>query len=254
MTQIGEGVAVSIDSSGSKKCIFCGEDHQDEEPESPTTFGRDMNMLKKEGRKYTIENYSAYYPGTDKPPLVEWEQRSIYGYKAAAHHCIALCTLDNHPISGELKAAGYDPNRGSNCSWLPYSKLQFVRARAYNRPLQKHRGGHTKAYFDKVEIHVEKVVNKIEEKFCFINKKATKDKVLRYMENQEKAIWLGLANPVLKAYHLYNHSYLDPGKPWGAYEQEAGKTKSDVLGHLVDVEDDQKAESDSADDPENIVL
>lgn len=250
MTQIGETVAI-IPSGGTEKCVFCQKNHQQEKAAGAHKFERDMDMLKKQGRTYSIANYADRYPGAHLPPLVEWQSDITHtgGYKAAAHHCIALKTASAHEISGELNEAGYNPNRGSNCSWLPYSKIQFSRARAYNKPLQKHRGGHTDAYFDKVLEHLDKVGKMIKNDFCDKDKTADKAILLEYMEIQEKAIWQGLAKHKMKAYHLYNTSYLDPDATWGTHEYEEGKTKQDVIGSPSTI-DDADAENESADDPE----
>jgi len=256
MTQIGEAVAVII-AGGEEKCAFCGKDHQKEEAAEKTTFKRNMTTLKKEGRAYSIENYSVFYPSEKLPPLVEWDKephKSLTkgGYKAAAHHSIALCSLDNHAISGELKEAGYDPNRGSNCAWLPYSDSQFSRARAYDRPLQKHRGKHIAIYFTQVEMHLEKISSIVEKVFCNNNKTPSKEKVLYYMLLQEKAIWSRLKNPRKVEYHLYVESYLEPSltdAPWGTYEYEKDKNMHDLLG-MAESSDDDSAESDNKDDPE----
>lgn len=255
MAQIGENISIAIDTDGVEKCVFCGKNHQDEQAASPTTFSRDMAKLKREGREYTIENYASFYPSVEAPPLVEWDKDNIIGYKAAAHHCIALSSVSNHSISGELKKAGYDPNRGSNCSWLPYSKLQFIRARAYEKPLQKHRGGHTQAYFNRVSIHIKNVSKRVKNNFCLLEEKISYEELLEYMEVEENNIWRGIASSKLKAYHLYNHSYLEPSlsaAPWGAYSDEEGKEKTDIFIELSDLDDDVLAENDSRDDPETI--
>ena len=250
MTQIGESVAI-IPPGGTEKCVFCHKDHQKKKAASKHNFARDMGMLKKEGRAYSIQNYSSYYPGANIPPLTEWQSDISLtgGYKAAAHHCIALKTVSDHESSGELKEAEYNPNRGSNCSFLPYSKIQFSRARAYNKPLQKHRGGHTDAYFDKVREHLDRVGKLIKADFCDNEQTADKATLLYYMQLQESAIWRGLAKHKMKAYHLYNTSYLDPDAPWGDHEYEEGKSKEDVIGS-ASTPDDEIAEHESADDPE----
>lgn len=251
MTQIGEAVAI-IPPGGKEKCVFCQKDHQEKKAAAKSTFDRDMTKLKKEGRAYSIENYSSYYPGANLPPLVEWEADILKtgGYKAAAHHCIALKTVSNHKISGELKEAGYNPNRGSNCSWLPYSQIQFSRARAYKKPMQKHRGGHTDAYFDKVLEHVDNVSKLIKNDFCDNEKTADKETLLRYMGLEEESIWRGLAKHKMRAYHLYNTSYLNPDAKWGEHDYEKGKTEHDVIG-MPSTADDAKAENESSDDPED---
>lgn len=256
MTQIGESVSVAIDSAGDKKCIFCGKDHQDEEPAPKHEFPRNMNTLKKEGRKATIDlGRSARYPDEQKPPLVEWGKKITQtgGYKAAAHHCVALKSVSSHEISGELNNAGYDPNRGSNCIWLPYSRVQFIRARAYHKPLQKHRGGHTNQYFTTVGKHIDNVAENVAKFFCTADEKADKERLLRYMGQQENNLWLGVSSAKRNAYHLYNKSFLDPKADWGSYDEEKGKTPSDYLGEPVSpavVADDTKAEAESAEDPE----
>lgn len=252
MTQLGEGISVVIDKPGNEKCVFCKKDHQDTKKAGPAKFERDMTKLKNEGRAYTIENYSSRYPAIDIPPLVKWEKdiTKTGGYKAAAHHCIALKCASKHELSGEFKAAGYDPNRGSNCSWLPYSQVQFSRARAYLKPLQKHRGGHTDAYFEKVDEHLDKITKLIKKKFCTDNKKAGKETMLNYLLLQEKDIWQGLADPGMNAYHLYNKSYLDPKAGWGTFDYEKGKTEGEVKGTPSPADDDNKAEKESKNDPE----
>jgi len=251
MTQIGEGIAV-IPPGGKEKCCFCGKDHQEKKAAPKAEFPRNMSKLKSEGRTYSIANYSSSYPGVDKAPLIEWQSdiNSTGGYKAAAHHCIALKCASKHEISGELKAAGYDPNRGSNCSWLPFSSLQFSRARAYNKALQKHSGGHTEAYFTKVDLHIDQVAKLIKNNFCDDDKQGSKDELLEYMLMQEKAIWNGLAKHKLKSYHLYNHSYLDPSAPWGAFPAEIGKTPEQLIDGGSVLLDDQAAEAENANDPE----
>ena len=109
MTQIGESVSLIVDTGGDKEtCIFCESDHQDEAPAPAHNFGRDMSKLKREGRRETISlGRSPHYPDEEKPPLVEWPKdiTRIGGYKAAAHHCVALKTASAHRISGELKEA-----------------------------------------------------------------------------------------------------------------------------------------------------
>jgi len=252
MTQIGESVSV-IPPSGKQKCVFCNEDHQKEKAAAKASFPRDMTKLKNEGRQYSRENYSSYYPDENKPPLVKWQKIITItgGYKAAAHHCIALKSVGNHEISGELKEADYNPNRGSNCCWLPYSSPQFSRARAYNKALQKHRGGHTNAYFTKVDKHIQKVSDLIEDNFCFEDKVVSKEILLEYMKIQEKMIWQGLASHVMEDYHLYNKSYLNPDAQWGAYDYEKGKTKNDVTKENTPLADDIQAESESENDSES---
>jgi hypothetical protein len=252
MTQIGESVSV-IPPGGKEKCVFCKKDHQHSEKAAKADFPRDMSKLKKEGRVYSISNYSSHYPGVNMPPLVEWAKKDVTktgGYKAAAHHCIALKSVSQHEISGELKEAGYDPNRGSNCSWLPYSKPQFSRARAYNKALQKHRGGHTNSYFEKVVEHLDKVSKLTADEFCNEDETTSKEDLLYFMELQEKAIWRGLSNSFMNAYHLYNVSYLDPKAAWGSFEYENGKSKADVKGAPPPSIDDEQAESESSEDPE----
>jgi hypothetical protein len=257
MTQFGESVAKSAE--GPKKCIYCGKDHKKQDPAPKHNFERDMNKLKSEGRAHTIATGARVmkYPSSRLPPLVEW-QRDILatgGYKAAAHHCIALKSASEHKISGELKEAGYNPNRGSNCCWLPYSAAQFTRARAYKEEygkdsaLQKHRGGHTNAYFDKVIEHLDEVQKRIAEEFCF-KEPVTKEDLLDYMEMEEDDIWDGLTDPSMDAYHLYNTSYLDPTAAWGSFPAEEGRIPSDVIGTLSPIEDDEKAEKESENDPE----
>jgi hypothetical protein len=252
MTQVGESVAVVMGGAGSEKCIFCNKDHQEESPAPSATFSRNMTTLKKEGRAYSVANYSAYYPGQDLPPLAEWSSdiTKTGGYKSAAHHCIALKTASSHKLSGEFKEAGYDPNRGSNCCWLPYSQVQFSRARAYAKPLQKHRGGHTGAYFEKVEEHLDKVAKLVEQESCLVNEVPSKEDILMYLLLQEKAIWRGLITASMSAYHLYNTSYLNPMAPWGSFDSEKGKTPSDVIGTPDPADDDNAADNDSKDDPE----
>ncbi|HWV13823.1 MAG TPA: AHH domain-containing protein [Cellvibrio sp.] len=249
MSQIGESIAV-IPPGGKEKCCFCGKDHQQKKAAAKADFPRNMSMLKSQGRAYSIANYSGRYPGDNMAPLVEWQAdiTKTGGYKAAAHHCIALKSVSQHKISGELKAAGYDPNRGSNCSWLPYSSEQFSRARAYSKPLQKHRGGHTDAYFAKVLEHIKQVEKLIATDFCSENETASKQALLEYMEAQEKKIWLGIATASDNAYHLYNTSYLDPDADWGSFDFEGGRKKQDVVGSSIDP--DAGAEAASADDPE----
>lgn len=191
-----------------------------------------MSKLKREGRSDTISaGRSGRYPSENLPPLVEWgsDIAETGGYKAAAHHCIALKSVSEHEISGELHQAKYDPNDGSNCIWLPYSQLQFVRARAYSKPLQKHRGGHTDQYFTTVTEHINRVAKKVATKLCTQNKKATEDQLLRYMKQEEKSLWLGVASATDVAFHLYNHSFLNPAAPWGTYPEEVGVSRQDYL-------------------------
>ena len=250
MTQVGESIA-SIPPGGKEKCAFCQKNHQENKPAGRFNFPRNMATLKKEGRAWSIQHYSRYYPGVNAPPLVEWQSdiSKTGGYKAAAHHCIALKTASQHEISGELNDAGYDPNRGSNCSWLPYSKIQFSRARAYNKALQKHRGGHTDAYFGKVLDHLDKVAKLVKADFCDKDNLTDKKTLLYFMELQERSIWQGLAKANMKAYHLYNNSYLDPDADWETFDYEKGKSKQDVIG-IPATSDDDKAEQESAEDPE----
>lgn len=249
MSQIGESVAV-IPPGGKEKCCFCGRDHQQKKAAAKADFPRNMNRLKSQGRAYSIANYSSRYPGEDKAPLVEWQAdiTKTGGYKAAAHHCIALKSVSQHEISGELKAAGYDPNRGSNCSWLPYSSEQFSRARAYGKPLQKHRGGHTDAYFTQVLTHIDQVADLIEGDFCSKDKTCSKQDLLNMMTQQERKIWSNIASASRVAYHLYNDSYLDPDADWASFDFEKGRTKQDVVGSSQD--SDVDAEAESAEDPE----
>jgi hypothetical protein len=153
-------------------------------------------------------------------------------------------------MSGELKEAGYDPNRGSNCFWLPYSAVQFTRARAYGKALQKHRGGHTDAYFERVLRHVDKVAKLVKAKYCDKKEKAEIERLLYFIELQEVKIWRGLADGKLKAYHLYNSSYLNPNTPWGDFPDEVGKSLEDIKYIPSRVVDDKNAETESYDDPE----
>lgn len=257
MTQITLGVAVALPEAANEKCVFCGKQHQDEKAAGTENFDRDMTKLKNEGRSTTIEkgNRLSKYPSATMAPLVKWEKdiNKTEGYKAAAHHCIALKCVSGHKMSGELKAAGYNPNNGNNCIWLPYSKPQFSRARAYNRPLQKHRGGHTDAYFKKVTKHVNFVLKLMKDKFCTNKKKGDKESLLRFIEDQEDAIWNGVANPMMSAYHLYNESYLDPYAPWGSFDYEKGLEPEDIKGKSTPQHDDDDAESDNKDDTEATV-
>src|SRR5436189_6201269 len=103
-------------------------------------------------------------------------------------------------MSGELHAAGYNPNEGSNCGWLPYSYEQFLRARAYGKALQKHRGGHTDSYFQTVAQHIETVAEMLTQKFCPAEG-PDKDTVVRYMKFQERRIWLGIASAKKSEFH-----------------------------------------------------
>jgi len=252
MTQLGEGVAMSIDApAGPEKCIFCGKTHQDEKAASAHTFPRVMSTLKDGGRAYTKDaksGRSLYYPAVDKPPLVEWNSGiPTGGYKAAAHHCIALKTASNHKLSGEIHAAGYDPNRGSNCIWLPYSRPQFIRARALGRGLQKHRGGHTDAYFQTVAKHLDRLSTFVATTFCPSQEVCSKDEFLEVITTQENQIWNGVAKVVQNDYKLYNESYLDFKAMWGSFDEEKGHSSQDILGA---VPNDGSAESDSAEDPE----
>lgn len=256
MTQLGEGVGPGVlTGDGDEKCVFCGEDHQDERAAPKHEFARDMNKLKSEGRSHTkATERVTKYPDAERPPLVPWgsDITSTGGYKAAAHHCIALKTASEHALSGEMHAAGYDPNRGSNCIWLPYSRQQFARARAYNKALQKHRGGHTNEYFLKVKAHLDQVAKLVEEEACPDEQVSEKD-FLEFLTAQESAIWNGVANSLTTGYHLYNESYLNPRAPWGFYAPEeatsAGEARStkEVLGIKPD---DADAEAESAEDPE----
>ncbi|UCC71418.1 MAG: AHH domain-containing protein [Gemmatimonadota bacterium] len=249
MTQIGESVAI-IPPGGKQKCVFCEEGHQQEKAAGPHTFNRDMSKLKKEGRAYTVSSeYIARYPSATMPPLVEWQRDITGGYKAAAHHCVALKTVSQHALSGELNEAGYDPNDGSNCIWLPYSRAQFIRARACGKALQKHRGGHTNEYFQTVARHLDDLQSNVEDKFC-PEKQPDKETVLRWIKIEESDIWNGIANVVHEGYHLYNQSYLNPNAPWGYYEEERNETAPEVLNQTIDPIDDKAAEEESAEDPE----
>ena len=250
MAQVGEKVSV-IPPGGKDKCAFCQKDHQKKKAAAKHTFPRDMSKLKSEGRTHSIANYSGRYPGAKVPPLTEWSKEitKTGGYKAAAHHCVALKEASAHRMSGELKAADYDPNEGSNCMWLPYSRAQFIRGRAYMKPLQKHRGGHTDMYFQTVAAQIESVAEHIEKEFC-PEKAPDKKTVVRLMKQRENMIWLGISNTSKKAYHLYNSSFLDPKKKWGSYDEEVGVSREDFLDNDTGAADDASAESDSADDPE----
>jgi hypothetical protein len=257
MTQLGESVSVAIDTpENPEKCVFCAKDHQDEKPAPKHKFPRDMSKLKREGRSESIAlGRGSRYPGEDVPPLVEWESdiTRTGGYKAAAHHCIALKSASDHEISGELKQAKYDPNDGSNCIWLPYSQMQFVRARAYSKPLQKHRGGHTDQYFTTVTEHISRVAKKVATKLCTENKKASEEQLLRFVKQEEKSIWLGVASATDVAFQLYNHSFLNPKAPWGTFPEEAGASQQDVLQQkptLTAAAADAAESAESADDPE----
>lgn len=250
MTQVGEGTQVtiiSIEVGQGKECVFCGKSHQDEDPLEKFTFKRNMQKLKNEGRSVTIAGSRAMrYPGEDKPPLTDWKSDPLLksgGYKAAAHHCIALSTLSDHEISGELHAAGYDPNNGNNCIWLPYNQEQFMRARAYGpfRGMQKHRGKHAGTYFEMVKSHLGRVTQLVELGFCKHQRKVSKGRLLRYMRYTENNLWGHVANATDTAYFLYTESsFLDPRPPWGAYPEEEGITETEYLGadtsanHLAD--------------------
>lgn len=255
MTQLLEpATGPGVDTKGDKKCIFCGSAHQDQAPAGPHTFDRNMPKLKREGRQETIAlGRASRYPAPDKPPLVDWPKdiSEVGGYKAAAHHCIAFKSVSAHDLSGELNEAGYDPNAGSNCIWLPFSRPHFIRARAYTRPLQKHRGGHADKYFRAVDKHLNRVAETVAKTACKRGKKATREQLLQYMKTQEKQVWLAVAACATPDYHLYTESFLDPAAPWGAYDEEAGKAKADICGAAQDpsaLSDDVAAEAESADD------
>jgi hypothetical protein len=131
--------------------------------------------------------------------------------------------------------------------------LQFIRARAHSKPLQKHRGGHTNQYFKTVEKHIDRVSDNIAKKFCTEKEKAPKERVLRFIKNEEKQIWMAVAAAFDVAYHLYNTSFLDPSLPWGSYDEEAGKRQSDYLGTPLSpqvIASDESAGAESAEDPE----
>lgn len=255
MAQIGENVAVSIEpTENPQKCIFCQKDHQDEKEEAPHPYQNEKNTknLKKNGQQYIKEMHSIHYPDVDKPPLVNWSKdiRESGGYKAAAHHCIATKVLHNHTFSGELKKIGYDPDRGSNCILLPYSKRQFSRARALNKPLQKHRGGHTGAYYEIVDEHLANLARKVEQKFCKDNKKADKETILRWMGIEERHIFNGVRSVIQEAYRLYNTSYLNPRQNWGSYDWEKGITENAYLDDKEDFTEESNAELENQDDPD----
>jgi hypothetical protein len=260
LSQIGESVSIDIDTSKPKiECVFCGKKHQDEAAAEPYKFKKSMKTLKENGRKIsqTIFSRLIAYPQQNIPPLVEWSSNSnltsIGGYKAAAHHCIAFSKIDNHKISGELHKAGYDPNGGYNCIWLPYSRKQFIRARAYGKGLQKHRGGHTKQYFITVEKHIDRISDNVKKKFCFSDKKVSKALLIKYISLQEQSLWRGVASAKIPAYQLYNNSFLDPNVDWGTYNEEKDITKDEYLGIEIPFSDDDAAEQESKEDPETVV-
>ncbi len=250
MTQLGEGVAIGLAPAGDKPCVFCQESHQDKKKAPAHNFPRAMSKLKSEGRQVTLAtDRKAFYPGIAMSPLVEWSSniQLTGGYKAAAHHCIALKTASDHRLSGEIHEAGYDPNRGGNCIWLPYSLPQFIRARAYGRGMQKHRGGHTDQYFETVAKHLDLLAQQVENKFCAQDKKCSKEEFLALITQRETDIWVGVAMVPSNSYKLYNQSYLDFRAPWGSFDDENGHSTGEILGATPH---DEGAEQESAEDPE----
>lgn len=244
------------------QCIFCHADHQDEEAAPPHTFNRQgMDKLKREGRAECKANRSNFYPGESMAPLEPWVAgKTAIGYKAAAHHCLALSTVSEHRISGELHAAGYDPNRGTNCIWLPYSATQFSKARAYDKPLQKHRGRHTSSYFNAVKKHIDHVADRVGVIFCTRKMKIPKERLLRYMLHQEHVVWHKIASAKDTDYHLYATSFQDPHAPWGTYEKESvSKNEKESVSKkkfrqknltAAEIAEDEKIGSESENDPE----
>jgi len=261
MTQVGEGIAVTLIAKvdDPEECIFCHKKHQDAKPEPPHNYAGDKNTkkLKEGGQKYakTVEG-DGLYPDPDRPPLTNWEKiiHKTGGYKAAAHHCLAVKILNKHEISGELKKAGYDCDRGSNCIMLPYSKQQFSRARAYNKigqgqALQKHRGGHTNAYYDTVKKHMKDLAQQVARKFCPTHK-VDAEWLLGLMKVEERRIFNGIVSIASSAYKLYNDSFMAPRADWGTYDWEKGKEPTEYLKLEENLAEEVAAESESAEDPD----
>lgn len=252
MTQVGESVTVFIpEDQGPEKCVFCEKDHDNEKP-STHTFPRDMSKLKREGRDFCKQKRLSRYVSMDAPPLVEWGPDITIGFKAAAHHCIALETISKHRISGKAKKAGYDPNRGSNCVWLPYNRNQFSRARAHGKPLQKHSGGHLDGYFKTVETFLEQVAGKVIREFCTQSKGLDKASFDRYMLGIEGQIWVGVSRAVQDKYRLHGDGvFQDCNAEWGTFDEENGLTRASFLKSSGSgTPKDNSAESSSSDDPE----
>lgn len=257
MTQIALGVSIDIPSTDNpEECVFCGQKHQDEKPADPVDFlsSKSTKNLKSNGQAYILGNHSTYYHDSSKPPLVDWQKDilSTGGFKAAAHHCMATKVMHKHKISGELKQAGYDPDRGSNCILLPYSNKQFSRARAMSlaKPLQKHSGGHTNEYYKQVDKHLKKISQNIEKRFC-PNKKVDNETILRWMRIEESRIFNALIRIPKKAYQLHNDAFLDPRAKWGTHNDEQKYTTDGYLLEKEDYQVESQAEHINEHDPDD---
>lgn len=262
MSQLGESAFDGSHSpaEGDKLCIFCEEKHQDEERDAVAhEFKKEMSGFKVRGRAYTREsNRRHLYPELDLPPLVEWAGKDIIeigGYKAAAHHCIAFKTLNAHKLVNEIYASGYDPNRGENCIWLPYSRPQFLRARAYNRGLQKHQGGHSGEYYALIERHLNHVQDRVKSAFCAQRIKCPRNRFLMFLTLREDEIWWSVALVSKTGYRLYADAYLDCSVPWGSFDEEKGgknKFLKAKLDKKTEMQDESEAK-ESEDDVEDLI-
>ena len=129
VTDIGEGVSVSIISEGDEKCIFCQEDHKEEKEESLPQHKykpeRNDEALTRNGRSFikNDEKFSKYYPkdeegnfvsplenaeysedfiaqtyktssGNERAYASKYQAPPIHGWIAAPHHMIAICCMD----------------------------------------------------------------------------------------------------------------------------------------------------------------
>jgi hypothetical protein len=173
VTQIGEGIAVTMVRLEEHKCVFCGKaehDNKKKDEIKPSGWKRKSNFEGVGGN--FSEQKKALYPKNQSPPNST--------YRSEGHHCLAFSAFivdaSTNPkdrfaaLNHYLKEDGYDPNNENNCIDLPGRKVQgdddahaqfkeFEKAVMAGKPLQLHIGGHGKEFMMQSYLLVRDIVN-----------------------------------------------------------------------------------------------
>ena len=134
------------------------------------------------------------------------------GYAVQAHHCIS-CSVMNEPKYAQLadwaEISDYDINSEYNGIALP---AYFGHTRKENK--QRHRGGHDKIYYEKVQEELNKVLKELKGVDPCKNAKDRED-VLAALKGAGERIRAGLKQRKIWLYDwsakLYNADYRDEG-------------------------------------------
>ena len=173
MTQIGEGIAVTLIRLEEDKCVFCGKKHKERKKDEikPTNWKR--KGIEGVGGNF-VGKKKSLYPNHTSPPTA---------YRSEGHHCLAFSAFivdaRTNPkdrfaaLNHYLKEKGHDPNNPNNCIDLPGRKkkgeeseanyYEFEKAAQAGFPLQLHIGGHSKEFLQQSIIMLRDLVNEIKD-------------------------------------------------------------------------------------------